>query len=133
MEIKTTPHSTYKLGYHIIWCPKFRNAVLGGEVEIELKKILAETCGEYGWDLMEVEVMEDHVHILISIPPTIALVDAARTLKSISAVYLFSQFPDLKKRKFWGTGLWSRGTYYGSVGEANEATVRRYIQDQKVT
>lgn len=132
IELKKTRHSTYKTAYHIVWCPKYRNAVLVGSVEIHLKKILAETCVEYGWDLLEVEVMADHVHLLVSAPPTVALVDIARTLKSISAVYLFSEFPKLKERKFWGSGLWSRGTYYGTVGESNETVVRRYIQDQKL-
>lgn len=132
MSIKSTRHATYELLYHIVWCPKYRNAVLGGQVEIELKKILAEVCGHYGWVLEEVEVMPDHVHLLVSAEPSTPPGEIAKTLKSISAVRLFSLFPKLKKQKFWGSGLWSPSTYYGSVGHSDEDKVRRYIQGQKV-
>lgn len=131
MEEKHTKHAVSKLGYHIIWCPKFRHPILTGSVEIELKKALGETCLAYGWQLLELEIMPDHVHCFIQTDHTVAPVDVAKTLKSITAVKLFTLFPHLKKQKFWGTGLWSDSTYYGSVGEISEATVRKYIQNQK--
>jgi putative transposase len=60
-----------------------------------------------------------------------APVEIAKTLKSISAVYLFTTFPKLKAKKFWGSGLWSRSTYYGTVGNVSEETVKKYIEDQQ--
>lgn len=95
------------------------------------KNILAETCAAYGWNLKEIEIMPDHVHLFVEADPSTAPSEIARTLKSISAVRIFHEFPNLKGRKFWGTGLWSPSTYYGSVGHISEDTVRRYIQDQK--
>ena len=75
--------------------------------------------------------MPDHVHIFVSAPPQTAPAEIAKTLKSISAVRIFYQFPRLKKRKFWGSGLWSPSTYFGSVGHISEETVRKYIETQK--
>ncbi len=60
-----------------------------------------------------------------------APVEIAKTMKSISAVYIFTKFPDLKQRKFWGSGLWSKGTFYSSVGGVSEEAVKRYIETQK--
>ena len=100
-------------------------------IEIELKRILAETCTTYGWKLQSLEIMPDHVHIFVQANPETAPGGIAKTLKSISAVHLFNKFPRLKSRKFWGSGLWSRGTYYASVGHITEDAVKRYIETQK--
>lgn len=131
MEEKHASTSVSKLGYHIIWCPKFRHPILIDAVEVELKQVLAETCIAYGWVLHELEIMPDHVHAFIQASPDAAPSQIAATLKSISAVKLFTLFPHLKKQKFWGTGLWSPSTYYGTVGEISEASVRKYIREQK--
>ena len=131
MELKKTRHSNYKIAYHLVWCTKFRKEVLYGKVEVTLKNILAQICRVYRWELMELEIMPDHVHLLVSAPPTTAPVDIAKTLKSISAVELFATYPKLKKQKFWGSGMWSPSTYYGTVGSADERAVSKYIQHQK--
>lgn len=131
MEEKHSQHAVSKIGYHIIWCPKFRHPILVDEVETELKHILGETCLAYGWVLHELEIMPDHVHCFIQTDHLTSPGEVAKTLKSISAVKLFTLFPSLKQQKFWGTGLWSSSTYYGSVGEISESVVRKYIQNQK--
>ena len=75
--------------------------------------------------------MPDHIHIFVQADHTTAPVQIAQTLKSISAVHIFHTFPKLKGRKFWGSGLWSRGTYYATVGHISEAVIRQYIESQK--
>jgi putative transposase len=124
-------HATFSLGYHIIWTPKYRHTVLTGVVEIELRHILAQTCAHYEWPLEALEIMPDHIHLFVQAEPTTAPVEIAKTLKSISAVYLFEKFPQLKQRKFWGSGLWSRGAYYATVGHLSEEAVKKYIETQK--
>ena len=131
VQKQASNHAVFSLGYHIIWCPKYRHKVLTGAIETELKRILAETCTHYGWSLQEIEVMPDHVHIFVQADHLTAPVEIAKTLKSISAVHIFNTFPKLKARKFWGSGLWSRGTYYASVGHISEDAIRRYIETQK--
>lgn len=131
MRTMSTNHAKFSLGYHIIWCPKYRHQILRDAVEVELKQVLAETCAHYEWKLISLEIMPDHVHIFVQANPQIAPVEIAKTLKSISAVHLFNKFPKLKRRKFWGSGLWSRGVYYASVGHITEESVRKYIETQK--
>lgn len=98
----------------------------------EPKRIIAETCAVYGWQLQEMEVMPDHVYIFVQADHLTAPVTIAKTLKSISAVHIFHKFPKLKARKFWGSGLWSRGTYYATVGHISEDVIRKYIESQKL-
>lgn len=132
MELKSSSHSKHSIGYHLIWCPKYRHSILSGAVEVELKRILAQTCAHYGWDMISLEIMPDHIHLFVQVDHLTAPVNVVKTLKSISAVHIFSTFPRLKGRKFWGSGLWSRGAYYSSVGHISEDSVRRYIESQKI-
>ena len=131
MKIYKDSDSVHEIAYHIVFCTKYRNKVIVDAVEIELKKILAETCEEYDWKLEKLETMPDHVHMFIRADHMTAPVEISKTLKSISAVYIFTTFPKLKAKKFWGSGLWSRSTYYGAVGHVSEETIKRYIEDQK--
>lgn len=131
IELWKDNHSVSKLGFHIVWCTKYRHPVLTGGVELATRRILAETCREYGWACRSIEIMPDYVHLFIQIQPTERLTDVVRTLKSISAVAIFCKFPDLKANKFWGSGLWSKGTYYGSVGQVSQETIIKYIENQK--
>lgn len=130
MEQKITGHSTYKIGYHIVWCTKFRHKVLTNTVEVEAKRLISQACIAYGWEIPSIEVMPDHVHCFVQAPPTVAPADIVKTLKSISAVGIFTAFPTLRGRKFWGTGLWSKGYYVGTVGDMSEDVVREYIGSQ---
>lgn len=133
MDMRTMSRNdaVFSLGYHIIFCPKYHHAVLTDAIAVELKRIIAETCAVYGWELQAIEVRPDHVHVLVQADPTTAPVQMAQTLKSISAVHIFHAFPKLKGRKFWGSGLWSRGTYYATVGHISDDAIRRYIQSRK--
>lgn len=121
----------HEIGIHLVFCTKYRKKIFNDLAEIELKHILSQTCAEYNWKIQALEIMPDHVHLFIQIGPNDIPVEISRTLKSISAVHIFNMFPKLKGRKFWGSGLWSRGTYYGSVGNVNEETIKKYIENQK--
>jgi REP element-mobilizing transposase RayT len=77
------------------------------------------------------ETMPYHVHIFLSAPPTVAPTEIVRTIKSITANRIFSVIPSLKKRYFWGSGLWSRGYYIGTAGNVSAETIKKYIEAQK--
>lgn len=120
----------HSIGYHIVWCTKYRHCILKNDIAIETKNIISQICGEYGWILQAIEVMPDHVHIFVQTNHKTAPIEISKTIKSISAVYIFTKFSHLKRRKFWGSGLWSRGTFYSSVGNISEETVKNYIFSQ---
>lgn len=131
MKLKKTKHSVYNLNYHIVLVTKYRHKVLKTIVEDYVKKRIPEICKQYQWDLMEFEVMPDHIHLFVSAPPKIAPLTIASTLKSILTVDVFKEFDCLKGFKFWGSGLFSRGCYYGSAGTVSAATIEKYIREQK--
>ena len=128
---KTTKHSKYNINYHIVFCPKYRQPVFKNKLESKLLNCFKKVCSNYGYELIEQEIMPDHVHLFISAPPTVVPVDIVRKLKSISANYIFKTFPNLKKTNFWGSGLWSRGYYVGTAGSISSETIQKYIQNQK--
>lgn len=128
---RITSHSKYSINYHIVFCSKYRYNIFKDELEYELLKCFKEICQCYGYELIEQEIMPDHVHLFISAPPTVAPVDIVRTLKSKSANETFKRFPELKQFNFWGSGLWSRGYYIGTAGAVSSETIKKYIQNQK--
>lgn len=130
-EYKSLSHCKYLVQYHLVWCPKFRYNVLKGNVEEALKKILVEICTRYEYEILELEVMSEHIHIFISAKPTIAPTDIVRTLKSITAIQLFKEFPALKKFYSRCGSLWSKGYFVSTIGKVSAETIQRYIQEQK--
>lgn len=124
-------HCKYLIQYHIIWCPKFRFSVLKGDVEDRLKQILQKICDDYGYKIKALEVMSDHIHIYVDVPQMVAPCDVVRTLKSISAIEMIKSFPELKQFYARCGVLWSRGYFISTVGHISEATVIKYIEEQK--
>ena len=130
-QYHSASHCKYLIQYHIIWCPKFRFAVLKGDVESKLKEILQQICEKYHYQIKALEVMPDHIHIFVDCPQTVAPCDIARTLKRISAIQMFRAFPSLKRFYARCGVLWSSGYFISTVGHISESTVIRYIEEQK--
>ena len=124
-------HCKYLTQYHIIWCPKFRYSVLKKGVDDVLKQILSDVCNRYDYNIKALEIMPDHIHIFVDCPQTVAPCDIARILKSISAIELFKIYPQLKRFYAKCGKLWSDGYFVSTVGHISEATVKRYIDEQK--
>ena len=130
-EYHSASHCRYLTQYPVIWCPEFRYPVLQNGIDDFLKTILAEICEEYHYRIKALEVMPDHIHIFVDCPQTAAPSDIARTLKSISAVRLFREYPELKRFYQRCGKLWSDGYFISTIGRISEDTVRRYIEEQK--
>lgn len=120
--------STYSLKYHIVWCPKYRRAVLIDAVADRLKDLLAEKSAELGMEIHALEVMPDHVHLFVESDPTRCVAEIVNRLKGCTSRALRSEFPSLRSRL---PTLWSRSYYAGSVGHVSAATIERYIAEQK--
>lgn len=131
-QYKTLNHCKYLCQYHIIWCPKFRFSIIKNNIESCLKEILQDIASKYDYEIFEMEVMPDHIHIFLGTKPTVAPTDVVRTLKSISAIELFKKYPKLKQFYSKCGSLWSKGYFVSTIGKASEETIRKYIQEQKM-
>ncbi len=131
-KIRKTSHSVYNINYHIVFCPKYRHHIFKNELEYEIFKLFKVISYNYGFEVLEQEIMPDHIHLFISAPPTIAPTEIVKILKSVSSNEIFKAFPNLKKSKFWGSGLWSKGDYIGTAGAVSSEIIKKYIQDQKL-
>ena len=125
-----TSSAVYNINYHIVWCPKYRRGILKDKVEEFLKNCLQTICETKKWELLEMEVMPDHIHIFISAPPFEAPTNIVKILKGVTARRLFMVFPDLKK-KLWKGSLWSPSYYVGTAGHVSAETIKKYIEEQK--
>ena len=129
-ELDSGAHSSYSLFYHLVWAPKYRRRILDGKVGERAKQVIEEIAVKYGYTIDALKVSPDHIHLLVSLPPRISIVEAVRTLKSITAKTLLEEFPDLKKH-LWQGNLWTRGYAANSVGGLNLDTVRQYIMTEQ--
>ena len=128
---KRTKHSVYNLNYHIVFVTKYRRKVLSGEIETYVKERIQNICEQQQWQQLALEVMPDHVNLFVSAPPKVAPLTIATTIKSCLTVDVFKQFNGLKQSCFWGSGLFSRGCYYGSAGAVSSVIIQKYIENQK--
>ncbi|NMG82947.1 MAG: IS200/IS605 family transposase [Methanosarcinales archaeon] len=120
--------TVYNIGYHIIWCPKYRRKVLVDAVEEVLKLLLYKKAYEIGVSIEEMQIMPDHVHLFVKAPPTASPHWIVQQLKGYTSHELRVQFPSLKTRL---PTLWTRSYYIESCGHISEDTVRKYIEEQK--
>ena len=130
MGIRRTKHAVYDLKYHLVWVPKYRKHVLGGEVSVYLKEVFKRISEEYGFEIDTMEVVEDHVHLFLEAPPKYSPAQLVQMLKSISAKEVFKKYPELRKQ-LWAGELWNEGYFVRSVGdEVTAAIIRKYIEYQ---
>lgn len=127
---KTTNHCKYSIQYHLVWAPKFRFKVLNNNIQNSLKEVIKNICQNYDYEILELEIQPDHIHLFVSANPKVAPTDIVRTIKSISAIKLFEQHPKLKKFYAQSGSLWSKGYFVDTVGNANIKTIREYIKKQ---
>ncbi|MFB8787921.1 MAG: IS200/IS605 family transposase [Potamolinea sp.] len=129
MEVKRGRGYVYAIEYHIVWCVKYRHKVLAGEIAEFLKEVLTETAILYKFKVESLEVVEDHVHVLVSATPQHTIPNIVKMLKGISARKLFLKFPQLKK-KLRGGHLWNPSYFVSTKSENTEAQVKKYIENQ---
>ncbi len=128
-SIETSPGGVWDIKYHIVWCPKYRKP-LPKKVQENLKTILITICEARRWEILALEIMADHIHIFLKVPPTVSPAGVVKILKGVSAKILFEAHPSL--REGWKKGhLWSPSYYLGSVGDVSQVTVKKYIEAQK--
>ena len=129
--MKAIHHRTvvYKIGYHLVFCTKYRRNVLIDEVDEHLKVLLVDIASEKGFEIATVETARDHVHLFVSAAPHVSVSQIIKWIKGISALRLLRKFPALKAKM--GSHLWNPSYYVGTVGDMSADVVERYIENQK--
>lgn len=120
----------YSLQYHIVWCTKYRKAVLTGQAERYCRDILMGIAGEYHFCIEAVEIMPDHVHLLLDCKPQFYIPDMVKIMKGNTARKLFMAFPELKK-ELWGGHLWNPSYCVVTVSDRSFDQVKQYVESQK--
>ena len=121
----------YSLQYHIVWCTKYRKPILNNGLDDELKELFRELSQEYEFSIIAMEVMPDHVHLLLDCKPQFFISDMIKIMKGNTARKLFMAHPELKK-SLWGGHLWNPSYFAATVSDRTIEQINKYIEEQKV-
>ncbi len=136
--LKSNNNVTYRCQYHVVWCPKYRRKVITtadtviagdpGPIDARLKQIVADVCAEHGAEILEVETMPDHVHLLVSVDPQFGIHKLTKNIKGRTSRLLRQEFPSLRRRL---PTLWTNSYFVATVGGAPLAMIKQYIANQR--
>src|SRR4030042_2399585 len=129
-KLWTGAHTVHRLLYHISFVPKYRRKVLRGELVRRLQELFYECAEVNKWFIHEIEVMNDHVHILLQLPSKTPVSEAIGIMKGGSSRVIRKEYPELEEF-LWGDSLWQEGYYVEKVEKGNEKVMREYIQNQR--
>ena len=130
MKYKSNNNIVYSCKYHVVFCPKYRRKVLVGDVETRLKELIQEICNEFNIDLLEMEVMPDHVYLLLEVDPQFGIHKAVKTIKGRTSHVLRSEFKSLTTKI---PSLWTNSYFVSTVGGAPLSVIKQYIESQKTS
>ena len=128
MKYKSNKNIVYSCKYHVVWCPKYRRSVLVDGVDERLKELIAESCDHLNVDIIKMEIMPDHVHLLIDVDPQLGIHKVVKRTKGYSSQILREEFPWLKSRI---PSLWTNSYFVSTVGGAPPSVIKQYIENQK--
>ncbi len=114
----------------MVWIPKYRKAVLTGDVAIRVREIIRKIAMEHELEIISGKVARDHVHVFLSYRPTQKVSQIMQWLKGISSRVILQEFPHLRK-KFWGRHFWARGYLAVSSGTITDKMIQQYIDEQE--
>jgi len=130
MEYKKGSHTVYDIEYHVVWTTKYRYKVLQGKIAGRLRELLRQGCQAHGITIVRGNISKDHVHMLLSCPPTLAPSKIMQYLKGRSSKILQEEYEELRKR-YWGQHLWATGYFCRTVGAVTEEMIKEYIENQQ--
>lgn len=128
VTLRSNANITFQCAFHVVWCPKYRRRVLDGPIQARLKELIREVVDEKGAWLIELEVMPDHVHLLVEVDPQFGVHRLVKAVKGRSSRVLREEFPALKSRL---PTLWTNSYFVATVGGAPPEVVKTYLENQK--
>ena len=123
-------HVLWHCQYHLVWVPKYRYKILKGVLVNEVNNCIHLFCKQKGCEVVELNVQEDHVHLIVMMPPKVSVSDLIGTLKGRTAIRIFKQRPGLKTKLYLGNHFWSPGYCVDTVG-LDEDMIRKYVRYQE--
>lgn len=128
MEYKSNRNVVYSCKYHVVWCPKYRRKVLVNGIDMRLKELIHEVCEENRIEVIEMEIMPDHVHLLMEVDPQFGIHKAVKLIKGRTSRILRQEFSWLRSRL---PSFWTNSYFVSTVGGAPLAVIKQYIENQK--
>jgi putative transposase len=131
MAIKRASHAVYDTRYHIVWAPKYRKWIMRGDLRDFVEQCLKEIAISHDFEIEEMEIAEDHVHIFLGFPPKYSISKVVKNLKGASARAIFESYPEVK-RELWGGQFWEDGYFARTVGDkVTKDVIKKYIRYHK--
>jgi len=127
-DMNSLAHTKWECKYHVVFAPKFRRKVIYGKLKVEIGKIIRDLCNRKEVELIEAEACSDHIHLLISVPPKLAISSFMGYLKGKSTLIIFERHANLKY-KYSNRNFWCRGYFVSTVGK-NKRVIQEYIRNQ---
>jgi putative transposase len=127
MEYQRDEHRVHLLGYHLVWTPARRKAVLTGVIATDCRDLIAAKCAEKGWVVIELAVRSDHVHLFVRVWPNTSAADLVKECKGLTSRELRKKYPSLLKLP----SMWTRSYFAATAGNVSSETVKCYIEAQK--
>ena len=127
-DINSLSHSKWRCQYHIVFAPKFRRKEVYGKIKVDIGKILRKLCEQKGVEIIQAQACVDHIHMLVSIPPSLSVSQFVGYLKGKSSLMIFDRHANLKY-KYGNRHFWCRGYYVDTVGR-NKKVIENYIKNQ---
>ena len=129
-ELSRNSHHVFRIMYHFVWIPKYRHKVFVEPYRSMLKDIISKIGYDYNIEIVELEIPEDHLHMVVKSEPKTSPSDIMQIIKCISARNFFRLYPEIKKKFFWGGKLWTQSFFVETIGNANEEVIRKYVREQ---
>ena len=127
-KYNSSEHIVFSCQYHVIFCPKYRRGIFKDGLDKRLKEIFIEVADKYEFKIIEMEILPDHIHMIIDCNPRFGIMECVRKLKGTSASILTKEYPEIRTKL---PSIWTRSAFISSVGSVSLDVVKKYIEEQK--
>lgn len=124
-------HTIYDIKYHIVWITKYRKSVMSGVIAERCRELIRQVCKANEVEIIKGHISKDHVHLFVSVPPTVSVSKLVQMLKGVSSRKLLMEDKNLQKQ-YWGQHLWARGYFVASSGNITDEMITEYIENQDI-
>jgi len=126
---RKSSHTIYDIKYHLVWITKYRKPVLRGEIAERTRDLIREICKANDVEILKGHVSREHIHIFVSVPPSISVSDLIKSIKGKTSRKMLMEYKTLSKT-FWGRHLRARGYFAASSGNVTDEVIMKYIEEQ---